>query len=88
MDSDVFTVLFFNCFRNDVSFQSLDSVMVAHITTKSKEEVSERLTRKWETDCKEQKEISVEIFENKKEDWIEEKVTIGFRNDSANKSKE
>ena len=74
--------------RYQQRFQSLDSEMVAHITAKFKEEVSQRLTRKWEIDCKEQEEISVEIFENKKEDWIEEKVTTGFRNDPANKNKE
>ena len=51
--------------------------MVGHIAKKFKEEVSERLTRKWEIDCKEKEEISVEIFKNKKEDWIEEKVTKG-----------
>ena len=32
-------------------------------------------------DCKEQEEVSFEIFNKKKEEWNEEKTTTGFRND-------
>ena len=100
IETDIRKQLAIEKFKNEISlqqcraqryqqrFQSLDSEMMAHITAKFKEEVSERLTRKWEIDCKEQEEIFVEIFENKKADWIEEKITTGFRNYPANKNKE
>ena len=40
-------------------------------------------TRRWEMDCKEQEEVSFEIFSKKKEEWLEEKATDGFRNDAS-----
>ena len=61
-------------------YQNIDSEMVAHITHKFNEEVAQRLIKKWEEDCKEQEGISMVIF-NKKEHWIEENATSGFRTD-------
>ena len=69
--------------RYEQRFQSLDSEMVAHIMSKFKEEICLGLTRRWETDCKEQEEISTEIYNKRKEDWIEESATTGFRNDPS-----
>ena len=61
-------------------YQNIDSEMVAHIIHKFNEEVAQRLIKKWEEDCKEQEGISMVIF-NKKEHWIEENATFGFRTD-------
>ena len=61
-------------------FQSIDSEMVAHITHRFNEEVSQRLIKKWEEDCKEQEGISM-VISNKKEHWIEENAMSGFRTD-------
>ena len=67
-------------------FKNLDSEMVAHITSKFREEISARIIEQWETACRKEESKSIEIYNNKQEDWIDGNVLSGFRNDHTNGS--
>ena len=58
--------------------------MVVHITAKSKEEILVRITEEWEEACRKEERNPIEIYDNKQEDWIDDNVSSGFRNNRTN----
>ena len=72
--------------RHEQRFKNLDSEMVAHITSKFKEKISARIIKQWEEACRKEESKSIEIYNNKQEDWIDDNVSSGFRNNRTNGS--
>ena len=60
--------------------------MVAHIISKFEEEISARIIEQWEEACRKEESKSIEIYNNKEEDWIDDNVSSGFQNNRTNGS--
>ena len=66
--------------RYEAKYSEQDTEMIKHLTQSFEEEVSNALIEEWASDCKEQEEISCEIF-NKKENWFLNNAFENFRNE-------
>ena len=58
--------------------------MVVHITSKFKDEISVRIIEQWEAACRKEESKSIQIYNNKQEDWIDDNVSSGFQNNCTN----
>ena len=62
-------------------FQTLDAHMIAHFTMNYDNDIGNSLTELWENDCLKQQQKSVNIFDRKK-DWYLNNTTTEFCNNS------
>ena len=62
-------------------FQTLDAHMIAHFTMNYDNNIGNSLTELWENDCLKEQQKSVNIFDRKR-DWYLNNTTTEFRNNS------
>ena len=62
-------------------FQTLDAHMIAHFTMNYNNDIGNSLTELWENDCLKEQQKSVNIFDRKR-DWYLNNTTTEFRNNS------
>ena len=62
-------------------FQTFDAHMIAHFTMNYDNNIGNSLTELWENDCLKEQQKSVNIFDRKR-DWYLNNTTTEFRNNS------
>ena len=68
-------------------FQTLDACMISNFTMNYDNGVCNSLTELWETDCLKEQQKSIDIFDTKRE-WYLNNTTIEFRNNSEERKPE
>ena len=67
-------------------FQTLDAHMIAHFTMNYDNDIGNSLTELWENDCLKQQQKSVNIFDRKR-DWYLNNTTTEFCNNSEKRKR-
>ena len=68
-------------------FQTLDACMISNFTMNYDNDVCNSLTELWETDCLKEQQKSIDIFDTKRE-WYLNNTTTEFRNNSEERKPE
>ena len=67
-------LLLARCTRHEETYKNVDVEMVKHLQDTYDKEEAKEIVKKWNTECREQEKVSMEIFK-KKEEFLKENLT-------------